>query len=416
MLYNGQILACDFIIVQMGLDFKIHHYAFMLKKILHHSVLGNKNERVSPEKLLEKQYSELVEQGRIEHDAEQWQALKHLQGLLEKFTASRSQSVMPSWSQFISGTPNVCKSLYLFGDVGSGKSMLMNLFYESCPIAAKRRVHFNVFMQEVHLFVHQFQWLEGADPFSVLAENIKSSHVLLCFDEFHVTDIADAMILGRLFGKLFELGVMVVMTSNRHPRDLYRGGLQKEQFLFFISVLQEHAKIIELTAKKDYRLGQESRQGSYYYPLDQDEQEFIRRRYRELAGSNVMRPRVLEVFGRQVCLPKTCGNLALFSFDELCARALGAADYLAIAQNYPYIILTGIPRMTAEKRNEAKRFVLLIDVLYEHKAVLVCSAEVPPQELYREGDGAFEFKRTISRLIEMQSVRYLQENSKIRLD
>lgn len=381
----------------------------MLKKILRFAVSGPKHETARPENPLEKRYAELVEKGRIEHDSEQWLALGQLQWLLDKFNDVRGRSAASLRSQFISESPDTYKSLYIFGDVGSGKSMLMQLFYESCPIMAKRRVHFNVFMQEVHLFVHQFRQRDGSDTLSVLAKTIKDSYVLLCFDEFHVTDIADAMILGRLFGKLFKLGVMVVMTSNRHPHDLYQGGLQKDQFLFFIKVLQAHAKIIELTAQKDYRLCQESRHSNYYYPLDQHEQAFIKRRSQELVGSNAMQPRVLEVFGRQVCLSKTCGKLAMFSFEELCVRALSVADYLAIARNYPYIVLTGIPKMTAEKRNEAKRFVLLIDVLYEHRAVLICSAEVPAQELYREGDGVFEFKRTISRLIEMQSTRYVQK-------
>jgi cell division protein ZapE len=217
------------------------------------------------------------------------------------------------------------------------------------------------------------------------------------------------MILQRLFSRLFEMGVVVVITSNRHPNDLYRGGLQKEQFLAFIGLLKKQADIIELIAKTDYRLSYSPAvTTTYYFPLDTKANEFIQHRYNGLTEFAAKQSGVLQLLGRQLSLSAVYKNIALLSFEELCVQPLGSADYLTLANQFRTLIVTDIPKLTAEKRNEAKRFVTLIDALYEHKVQLICTAEVPAHALYIEGDGAFEFKRTVSRLMEMQSDSYLQ--------
>lgn len=359
--------------------------------------------------LLEQRYREKVAQNHIIFDEAQIAALHHLQTLLETLLISVDYEQRTLSQKLLTAMPSKCRSLYIFGAVGRGKSMLMELFYEACPITNKRRVHFNTFMLEVHAFTHQCHQQKKPDAISTLAKHIRDSVLLLCFDEFHVTDIADAMILGRLFSKLFELGVVVVMTSNRHPSDLYQGGLLREQFLFFIKILQGEAKVIELAAQKDFRLDfRPDSQRNYYFPLDAQAQEFIEQHYNELTQFAPMTSKVIPLLGREIFLTSAHGHLALASFDELCVDALGSADYLEIADTFSTLIITDIPKLTAEKRNEAKRFVTLIDALYEHKVKLICTAEVPAKELYTEGDGSFEFGRTVSRLIEMQSEAYRQ--------
>ncbi|NOT12238.1 MAG: cell division protein ZapE [Methylococcaceae bacterium] len=359
--------------------------------------------------LLARHYQQKVSQALIRHDEAQIVALNHLQQLLERLLAVTNYEQKPLTRKLLSAKPEKCRSLYIYGGVGRGKSMLMELFYEACPIDKKRRVHFNTFMLEVHAFTHQCHQQQSHDVIPALARHIRDSVTLLCFDEFHVTDIADAMILGRLFSQLFELGVVVVMTSNRHPNELYQGGLQRDQFLFFIKILQGEAEIIELISEKDFRLDYSpSFKKTYYFPLDHRTQDFIQRHYQSLTHSDPITPKSLKVLGRDVLLSSAHGNVALASFHVLCVDSLGSADYLEIADQFSTLMITSIPKLTAEKRNEAKRFVTLIDALYEHKVKLICTAEVPATALYTEGDGSFEFGRTVSRLIEMQSEAYLQ--------
>jgi len=355
---------------------------------------------------LQRSYMKLVETQKIAFDPSQWKALQQLQFLLDELCRVRPLSKRwPFIKHFISSR-NL--SLYIFGDVGRGKSMLMNLFYEACPVGVKRRVHFDVFMIEVHQYIHHFRHQGNGDALSTLAEKIKISYRILCFDEFHVTDIADAMILGRLFSKLFELGVVLIITSNRHPKDLYQGGLQKEQLQFFEKLLSDYANIIELNTQMDYRSALNRQVEVYYFPLDKHEPEFILKKYRQLAGNSELKPLVLDVFQHKLTLSATYGDVVVVQFAELCAKPLGAIDYLALVGHFNYAIVRGIPKLSADKRNEAKRFVTLIDVLYEHKVGLICSAEAAPHELYQDGDGAFEFRRATSRLLEMQSYNYWQ--------
>ncbi len=386
--------------------------ADMFKKIFQPRITPTFSAIPEVANVLEKNYQAQVDNADIYYDSAQLIIVKRLQTLLIDIVAIVAASETKSALYKRWSTPDIsCRSVYIFGDVGRGKSMLMALFYDACPITQKRRVHFNTFMQEVHAFIHHWQQQPKTadDALLALAKTIRTSVLLLCFDEFHVTDIADAMILGRLFSTLFDFGVIVVITSNRHPHDLYQGGLQREQFLFFIKVLQNQSDIIELVAKEDYRLGQSPiEKTTYYYPLDDNAAAFIQKQYDELTNFAALTPHTIEVLGHTIYLTAAHNKIALSSFDELCVQALGAADYLALAAQFNTLIIANIPKLTAEKRNEAKRFVTLIDVLYEHKIMLICSAEVTAQALYLEGDGVFEFRRTVSRLIEMQSAGYVR--------
>jgi len=358
--------------------------------------------------LLEKQYNDLVVQGHIQYEPAQISALHQLQSLLDNLVTAAQYHQKSPLHKLILPKPANYQSLYIYGKVGRGKSMLMDLFFEACPISQKRRVHFHAFMQEVHAFIHQWRRQNNTDAISALAKHIRESELLLCFDEFHVSDIADAMILTRLFNRLFELGIVVVVTSNCHPNELYHDGLQRELFLPFIGLLQQKADIIELVAKQDYRLSHlHALKSTYQYPLNEQAEKFVRQSYNELTNFASLKPGVVEVLGRKVVLSAVHGNVALTSFDELCMHALGPADYLEIGNRFDIVILANIPKLAIEKCNEAKRFVTLIDALYEHKVKLICTAEVPAQELYTDGEGSFEFERTVSRLIDMQSESYL---------
>jgi cell division protein ZapE len=308
------------------------------------------------------------------------------------------------------------QGLYIFGAVGRGKSMLMDLFFDSAPVPPehKRRVHFHAFMLEVHQRLHAWrQRTKGAeaDPIPKLAEEIAAETWLLCFDEFQVSNIADAAILGRLFAALFDDGVVVVATSNRAPDDLYLGGLQRELFLPFIALMKEKLDVIELDGGVDYRLLRLRGRPVYYQPLTPAAETALDEAFATLTengdGAAHPAPCALTVQGRKLQVPLAAKGVARFTFPELCARPLGAADYLALATHFHTLIVSGIPKLGPDRHNEAIRFTTLIDELYEHKVNLICSAEVPASELYTEGDFSFEFQRTVSRLLEMQSDAYL---------
>lgn len=383
----------------------------MLKKLVRKALPAPINSYPNVTGLLQRQYQLQITHCHIHYDPAQAMALQKLQELMEKLLASMAYEQQSAVQKILSNHPGACQSLYIFGDVGRGKSMLMHLFYEACPIKQKRRIHFFSFMQEVHGFLHHWRKHYDTDAILALATTIRESAQLLCFDEFHVSDIADAMILGRLFSRLFDLGVVVVMTSNIHPNDLYQNGLQRELFLPFIKLLQEKADTIELVAQEDYRLGRlQAMETTYLFPLNEQNSEIIWQTYQQMTDFETLKPGIVEVFGRKVVLTAVSGDVVLTTFNELCAQALGSADYLEIARVFNTLIMEGIPKLTPDKRNEARRFVTLIDALYEHKVKLICSADVPPHELYTEGDGCFEFKRTVSRLIEMQSKSYLLDN------
>ncbi|HEY0524462.1 MAG TPA: cell division protein ZapE [Stellaceae bacterium] len=300
--------------------------------------------------------------------------------------------------------------LYIYGGVGRGKSMLMDLFFATAPVAKKRRVHFHAFMLEVHARIHRHNKTSSGDPIVPVAKALAAESTLLCFDEFHVTDIADAMILGRLFQALFEQGVVVVATSNRPPDDLYKGGLQRERFVPFIDLLKQKLDVLELDGGRDYRLARLARQPVYFHPLDSRAQAELDRAFADLTDGAPGERVTLTVLGRNLTVSRAAKGVAWFSFHELCARPLGAADYLEIARRFHSVILAGIPKMGPAQRNEAKRFNTLIDALYEAKTTLVVSAAAPPEQLYEAGDGSFEFQRTVSRLYEMQSAQYIESS------
>ncbi|HEY5598667.1 MAG TPA: cell division protein ZapE, partial [Kiloniellales bacterium] len=302
------------------------------------------------------------------------------------------------------------RGLYIHGPVGTGKSMLMDIFFEAAPVADKRRVHFHAFMQEVHERLHTWRRKtrgQRADPLPHLAAAMAEEARLVCFDEFQVQNIADAMILGRLFATLFERGVVVVATSNTAPDRLYEGGLQRENFLPFIDLLKARLEVIELDGI-DYRRRGDTAIPVYHTPLGWAAAEALDAAFARLAGGAPGAPEILMVKGRQVRLPLVAGGVARADFDDVCGRALGAADYLAIARRFHTLILGQVPVLAAERRNEARRFMTLIDALYDHQVNLVVSAEAAPDALYPNGHGAEEFERAASRLIEMQSRAYIQ--------
>jgi len=327
---------------------------------------------------------------------------KGLLGRLRFGSGRRSAAVDPT----AGGAP---QGLYIHGQVGRGKSMLMDLLHGSVPLDRKRRVHFHALMREVHETLHRWrrEGTEGRDPLVRLADQIAGAVTLLCLDEMEVRDIADAMIVARLFERLFEQGVIVVTTSNRHPSELYKDGLQREKFLPFIGLLEQRLDVLELDAEQDYRLGRLAGQAVYHAPLNAASAAALEETFRVLLDGAPEAPDTVAVHGRAVPVPRAGNGVAWFAFDDLCGQALGANDYLEIASLYEAVIVAGIPRLGPRDRDRARRLVLLVDALYEHRTALICSAEVPATALYTEGEGRFEFDRTVSRLIEMQASDYL---------
>jgi len=360
--------------------------------------------------VLESRYQEMVVKHHIQSDAEQIRVLGHLQHLLDTIaTQPQQQKKTPSFRQLLlPPSPETAKSLYLFGDVGRGKSMLMDVFYEACPIKSKRRVHFHAFMQEVHDYIHHWRKRNSEDPFQSLAVKIRQSSLLLCFDEFQVTDIADAMLLSRLFSRLFNQGVIFVATSNLHPDDLYKNGLQRELFLPFIDLLKQSSEILELVAKEDYRLSYfKSIKTTFFIEAEGIKSDFLQQRFNELTNNGITEVKSLHIKGRELTFNQAHGDILLSSFNELCNRALAAPDYLEVANEFNTILIAEIPALTKEIRDQARRFVTLIDTLYEHNVKIICTIAIPVEQLEFE-DRDFDFKRTRSRLFEMQSENYFQ--------
>lgn len=360
-------------------------------------------------------YRRLRREGVLKPDPAQELAAEKLQALAAKLARYEPNNNGGGLLAFFRKKRNEAppQGLYLYGAVGRGKSMLMDLFFQRVAVAKKRRVHFHEFMLEAHSRINAFRRTpaaerDGDDPIPPVARALAQEAWLLCFDEFEVRDVADAMILGRLFTHLFEQGVVVVATSNRAPDDLYAGGLNRQLFLPFIELLKRQLDVLHLEAMRDYRLMRLDGQPVYHAPLSPAADRALDEDFRLLTDSEKGEPEEIEVQGRRVLVPEQARGVARFTFAELCARPLGAADYLALAARYHTLIVKGVPKLTPDKRNEARRFVMLVDVLYDNRRRLICSAEAPPDRLYPEGDGSFEFARTVSRLMEMQSADYLR--------
>jgi len=297
------------------------------------------------------------------------------------------------------------KGLYLWGGVGRGKSMMMDLFFETVPEPRKRRVHFHAFMQEVHSGMHEARKTGVDDAIKPVADDIAQDVRLLCFDEMQISDITDAMIVGRLFESLFASGVVIVTTSNRAPDDLYKNGLNRNLFIPFIELLKDRLTVLELASETDYRQDRLEGEQVYFSPANAEAKAKISNIWQSLTGGTAD-PLILRVKGRDVTIPAFRNGIARASFFDLCGQPLGAADYLAVAENARVLVLENIPCLSRDNFNEAKRFVTLIDALYEGKVRLICSAAAQPEQLYLEGEGVFEFGRTASRLREMQAAEW----------
>jgi cell division protein ZapE len=362
-------------------------------------------------------YQSLVAEGVIEPDAAQETAAADFAALEERVMTHRLARKSSSLGWLFGRGENKrppLKGLYIHGDVGRGKTMLMDLFFAASVIERKRRAHFHEFMVDVHDRVHGFRQriargeLAGSDPIRLTADALFDDAWLLCFDEFHVTDIADAMILGRLFSRLFELGAVVVATSNVAPEDLYKGGLNRALFLPFLARLAEQMEVLKLDARTDFRLEKLCAMKMWHCPSGPAKDAELDRVWECLTGGEE-EPRELAVKGRWLLAPRTAQGGARFAFHELCGRPLGAEDYLRLAREFHTLVIDRIPVMDHARRNEARRFIFLIDALYDNAVKLVASADAEPGDLYRAADGfeAAEFKRTASRLVEMASQSYL---------
>lgn len=361
-------------------------------------------------------YGTMVSEGLITPDPAQANAVDsfaRLERELRDYSLARKSSAL-GWL-FQRRAPRPPQGLYIYGRVGRGKTMLMDLFFDTVPVKSKRRAHFHEFMADVHerIFAEREAQKAGlrktTDPLQPVADALAAEAKLLCFDEFHVTDIADAMILGRLFEKLFADGVVVVATSNVKPDDLYAGGLNRALFLPFIGMIEERMEVLALDADTDYRMLKLEGLQVWYTPLDEAAHAALDTAFARLAGPAGGHPSQIMMKGRSIPVPAAANGAARFTFQGLCEQPLGATDYLRIARTYHTVLLDGIPILDGDRRNEAKRFISLIDTLYDGGVKLIASAAAEPEALYlgTEGAEAFEWARTVSRLHEMRSAEYL---------
>jgi len=354
----------------------------------------------------------------IEPDAAQAAVVEDL-AQLERALAQQNPARKSSSFAWLFGARTVpaqpVKGLYIWGEVGRGKTMLMDLFFAAAPVASKWRVHFHEFMAEVHDRIHAVRQqikagtIKDRDPIALVAAAIAQESWLLCFDEFHVTDIADAMILGRLFAHLFDLGVVVVATSNVPPQELYREGLSRDLFVPFIALIEERMKVVQLAARTDFRLEKLGGAAVWHVPANAAAARALDAIWTRLTAGQPGQEQRLVVKGHAVVVPKAAMGVARFGFHDLCEQPLAGADYLKIAHDFHTVLLDSIPVMDYARRNEAKRFIILIDTFYDNAVKLIASAAAEPSAVYTGHDGyeAYEFRRTASRLIEMRTPSYL---------
>ncbi len=357
-------------------------------------------------------YRARVADGSITSDPGQAMALEKLQLLWDRLAKPRSPATgsrgLFGFGKKAAPEPEP-DGLYLYGGVGIGKSMMMDLFHAEAPVEKKRRVHFHDFMQEIHAALREERMKGTADPLVPIARRIAAEARLLCFDEMQVTDIADAMILSHLFEGLFAAGVVVVATSNRHPTDLYKNGLNRHLFEPFIDLIQQKLDVLHVSGPPDYRKIDAERGGVYFAPDNATNRQAFDDLWRSFCGTATPFPAMLNLQGRFVELPLATKTEVRAGFADLCAKPLGPGDYLLLAKTYPTVFLEDVPVLSPARRDQAKRFVTLIDALYEARARLVILAAAEPEALYEKGDGAFEFERTASRLMEMRTEKYLQK-------
>jgi cell division protein ZapE len=352
-------------------------------------------------------YQAHVQSGQLKPDAGQAAVIQQL----DKLHTDLLMTPRSTWQRFFHKKSTPPMGVYIYGAVGRGKSMVMDLFFDSVPATIpKRRVHFHAFMQELHQSLHRWRQNQTQGMDSALlqfAQHVARQTKLLCFDEFHVVDVADAMLLGRLFQALWSLQVVIVATSNWAPDDLYKDGLQRDRFLPFIAALKSHLHVCYLASKTDYRLARLRGHRVYYAPLGSYQRAEMENLFHDLLQDTELQPLEIPLSGRRWFIRRAAKGIVWLDFAEACGEARGASDYLALAQQTQVVFLDNIPLFNEDMRNEVKRLMTLVDILYENKVRLVIGAEAEPQNLYPKGFHGFEFERTISRLMEMQSLTYL---------